>query len=257
MMSPKWRWAGAREIGTSHLANGNPCQDFGAAIELCSSDSSTFIAVVSDGAGSASHAHLGSKIVTTSFLRSASSFLKENRLSDLTETVAWTWLDAIRDHISLRAERNSLTPRDFASTIVALIADEEQARILHVGDGAAVVRAVNSAEWEVPSWPYQGEYAATTTFVTDEPQPRLNFVEYNTPIDSFAVFSDGIERMVLDYAAKTAHPPFFNRMIAPVKDSTALGQDHHLSKSLQSYLSSEAVCIRTDDDKTLILGSRI
>ena len=55
-----------------------------------------------------------------------------------------------------------------------------------------------------------------TTFVTDDPQPRLDYVEVNKPIESFAVFTDGIERMVLDHAAKTDHPPFFNGNIAPV-----------------------------------------
>jgi hypothetical protein len=200
---------------------------------------------------------MGSKIVTASFLRSARAFLKDAPLSDLTESVAWSWIDAIRDHISYTAERRYRRPRDFAATIVALIADDEQARIIHVGDGAAVVKAVGSDEWEVPSWPFQGEYASTTSFLTDEPQPRLDYVEIRKPIESFAVFSDGIERMVLDHVAKAAHPPFFNRMIAPVRNSTAVGRDASLSKALYSYLGSEAVCERTDDDKTLILGTRI
>ncbi|MBB3978617.1 hypothetical protein GGQ64_003852 [Rhizobium azooxidifex] len=256
-MTQAWRWAGARSKGTSHERTGSPCQDYGCANEVDSPVGPVFIGVVSDGAGSAAHADVGSKIASTTLVRMARAFLRHLPRSSVQEETAWEWLDAVRDRINFEAERVGIRPRDFAATIVAILADDSGATIIHVGDGAVAINAVGSDEWTVPSWPYQGEYASTTSFVTDDPQPRLDFVVVDAPVAALAIFSDGIERMVLDFANRTPHAPFFNRMLKPITALTNPGRDIELSKALQSYLSSPAVCERTDDDKTLILGARM
>lgn len=255
-MTRNWRWAGARSRGTSHQKTGSPCQDFGCASLVESPTGPVIVAVVSDGAGSASRAEVGSKVVAMSTLRSAKGFLSKSPLQELQEDDAWEWIDTIRDNLNARASRLAAKPRDFAATMVALLTDDHVTRIIHVGDGAAVVKYKGSEEWHVPSWPFQGEYASTTTFVTDDPQPRLEFMAVDEPAKEFAVFSDGIERMVLDHKEKSAHGPFFDRMLGPIRNLATPGPDHRLSRALRDYLSSTAVCERTDDDKTLILGSR-
>jgi hypothetical protein len=166
-------------------------------------------------------------------------------------------MDAIREAINTKAKTMDARPRDFAATLVAVLVAPESAVAVHVGDGAIALKRSGIDEWEVPSWPFQGEYASTTSFVTDDPQPRLvvSFVEGT--VEEFAVFSDGIERLVLDHVSKTPHHPFFNRMLAPLKASRVLSRDPDLSAALESYLESAAVCERTDDDKSLILGLRI
>lgn len=256
-MTGAWRWAGARSKGTSHEKTGLPCQDYGCAYEVNGPVGPAFIALVSDGAGSALHADVGSKIASTTLLRLARNFLCCSARSELREELAWEWLDAIRDRINAESKRVGLRPRDFAATIVAIIADDSGTTIIHVGDGAVAVKAIDTEMWSVPSWPYQGEYASTTSFVTDDPHPRLNFVAVDDPISAFAVFTDGIERMVLDFANRIPHAPFFDRMLKPIMKLPTPGRDIDLSKALQSYLSSQAVCERTDDDKTLILGARL
>lgn len=255
-MTSAWRWAGARSKGTSHEKTGLPCQDYGCAKEVDGPAGPVFVAVVSDGAGSALRADVGSKIASVNMLRLAQDFLRRSPRSELGEETTWEWLDAIRDKINAEAERVRLKPRDFAATIVTIIADDLGATIIHVGDGAVAIKSTNSTAWSVPSWPYQGEYASTTSFITDDPQPRLNFVVMDDPVSAFAVFSDGIERMVLDFANRTPHTPFFERMLKPVMALSAPGRDTDLSEALRDYLSSPTVCERTDDDKTLILGAR-
>ena len=256
-MTGAWRWAGARSKGTSHEKTGLPCQDYGCANEVDGPVGPVFVAVVSDGAGSARHADVGSKITAITMLRMAQRFLSRSPRSELDEETTRDWLDAVRDRINAEAERVSLKPRDYAATIVAIIADSLGVTIIHVGDGAVAVKATDSETWSVPSWPYQGEYASTTSFITDDPQPRLDFVAMDCPISAFAIFSDGIERLVLDFANRVPHAPFFERMVKPVMALSNPGRDADLSKALQSYLSSPAVCERTDDDKTLILGARL
>lgn len=255
-MTKTWRWAGARSKGTSHDKTGAPCQDYGCVAEVSSATGPVFIALVADGAGSASHAAVGSKLVAITALRSARTFLQSAALSALTEDEAWDWVDAIRDRINREAARLTLKPRDFASTLIIILADSIVTRIIHIGDGAAVLKTIGSEEWVVPSWPFQGEYASTTSFVTDDPQPRLVLSAVDQPASEIAIFSDGIERMVLDHLAKTAHAPFFERMLSPIRTLSSTGRDGPLSKALGDYLSSSSVCERTDDDKTLILGAR-
>ncbi len=256
-MEGSWRWAGARSIGTSHLKNGTPCQDYACAKEFLTRDGSVMTAVVSDGAGSASHAEYGSRTVCLTFLRACRDFLARAPLTSLNEDVVWDWIDLIREAINAKAVIAKARPRDFAATLVAILAGEDFSVVIHIGDGAVVMKRAGFEEWEVPSWPFQGEYASTTAFVTDDPQPRLTITAIDGVVEQFAVFSDGIERLVLDHVAKTPHHPFFNRMLAPLKASDVVAGDNNLSNALKEYLESPSVCERTDDDKSLILGLRI
>lgn len=255
-MSGVWQWAAARSIGTSHLKAGSFCQDAWCCAELARDDYSVLAAIVSDGAGSAPYAATGSKVVCTSLMRSVRSFFAEKKLEDLTEEKIWEWVDLIRDRLQTFADQKGVRLQDYAATLVALFADQTHTVILHIGDGAVVVRKSPESEWEVPSWPYQGEFASTTTFITDKTEPRLTITPIDEPISDFAIFSDGIERLVLNYGENKAYSPFFDRMIAPLRSLEETGKSDLLSKALHDYLSSPKVCERTDDDKTLILGVR-
>jgi hypothetical protein len=55
-------------------------------------------------------------------------------------------------------------------------------------------------------------------------------------------------------AAQKPFKPFFDGMIRPIASTQAEGCDQRLSQQLSSYLNSDAVNARTDDDKTLILA---
>ncbi|MBD9597666.1 protein phosphatase 2C domain-containing protein [Ensifer sp. ENS05] len=255
-MTNSWRWAGARSIGTSHVKSGTACQDFICAKLFIRPEGQIMAAVVSDGAGSASHAEIGSKLVCLSFLRACREFLIAKPLDELVEEDVWEWLDEVREAINAKANSLALRPRDFASTLVAVLAGPATSIMVHIGDGAVVWRKPGTEEWEVPSWPYHGEYASTTVFVTDDPQPKLSYFRMDESIQEFALFSDGIERLVLEQATRSAHAPFFNRMLAPLRSSDVVGPDKHLSTALRDYLDSPGVCERTDDDKSLILGVR-
>jgi serine/threonine protein phosphatase PrpC len=257
LMSGNWRWAGARSIGTSHIKSGTPCQDYACAKEFLTREGPVLAAVVSDGAGSVSHAEFGSRTVCVAFLRACGEFLGRSPLAVFDEEIAWDWVDAMREAINVKAEAAAARPRDFAATLIGLLIGADRTIIVHVGDGAAVVRCAGADRWDVPSWPFQGEYASTTSFVTDDPQPRLDVVAIDGRVDEFALFSDGIERMVLDHVAKVPHDPFFNRMTGPLKGSSLFGEDRGLSSALRSYLDGPNVCARTDDDKSLILGVRV
>jgi hypothetical protein len=257
MINSRWTWASARATGTSHIRVGKGCDDFGACLEARSTDESVLILVVSDGAGSAAHSSVGSQIATRVFAECACRFVRGGGTpSSLSDKVASEWLDDIRDRIGASASQKAASPREFAATLVGCIVASDTAVFLHVGDGSAVYRLNGTSDWIVASWPAQGEYVATTYFVTDDPEPQLRLSYIEGSVQEVALFSDGIERLVLDFSNRTAFAPFFERMFSPLKRQI-WGRDRALSRQLKEYLDSPAVCEKTDDDKTLLLAKRL
>lgn len=254
MSSNDWSWVAASKVGTSHLRVNRGCDDSGACIFVKGSNESALLAVCSDGAGSAQRSAIGSRIVAKAFCRNARQFLScGGRVADLTEEVVSTWLDDIRDRIASVANQEGLTPRDYAATLVGCVASGTEAKILHVGDGAVVYRPYGSELWLVGSWPEHGEYASTTYFVTDSPEPKFRLTSISEKISEIALFTDGIEHLVLDFATNSAFGPFFDQIFSGFRSGRP-GKDRGLSGHLGRYLDSQLVCDRTDDDKTLLLA---
>jgi hypothetical protein len=95
-----------------------------------------------------------------------------------------------------------------------------------------------------------------TSFVTDQPVAKVRITVVEESFDVIALFSDGIERMVLDMATRKPAERFFSVVSAPIINSRVpFGKDSQLSAQLRDYLGSEQVCNRTDDDKTLLLAA--
>jgi hypothetical protein len=225
-------------------------------VEVSSRLGPALVAVASDGAGSARYSSTGSFITVRVFTEMAVRHLDQmGSLRSMTPGLADEWIDAVRERIILAARRRDTAPRECAATLVAAIVCADDAVFIHIGDGAAAFRAKDSAEWVVPTWPAQGEYAATTFFVTDDPVPVVQYAYVEQSIAEIAVFSDGLERLALDFSKRSAHAPFFDTFFRPLQASGA-GRNRKLSKDLRQFLDGPSICSKTDDDKTLILAKR-
>lgn len=254
MKDRRWSWIGACSIGTSHLTRGSGCDDAGACVEIETRNGATLVAVVSDGAGSASHSKIGSNIVAAGFCRSALKFARRGgRPRDLDKEAACEWVDDLRDRIEQASVRENEPRRSFAATLVGCLAQSDGLAVVHVGDGACAIRFRAEREWRVPSWPVQGEYASTTNFVTDDPEPLVNVVYLDGDVAEIALFSDGLEKLALDFATKTAFTPFFTSMLKTLPHAGS-GRHRQLSRDLRTFLNGPSVITRTDDDKTLIMA---
>jgi hypothetical protein len=170
------------------------------------------------------------------------------------DDTVWEWLDLVRDRIALAAAARNLVPRDFAATLVAAFIAGDHILLLHVGDGAAVMRGAQG--WMAPSWPAAGEYASMTNFVTDDPVAELRTTRLDEAIDAIAVFTDGIERLALNFVERQPHAPFFEGVIRPLQSGFHVGRNGALCAALKAYLDGERINARTDDDKTLVLALR-
>lgn len=245
-----WRWASASVTGTSHISRGSALQD---AYKIQTVSKSCLLAFVSDGAGSANLSRYGAwlncRLLSCrirEFVQVKQELPTEEKLRD--------WFDELRDKIATIATRKNIVPGQFAATFAGVIACGDRVLTFSVGDSGAVGR--RRGEWEVLCVPETGEYASTTYFVTDDPQPALHVRLHENEYDAFALFSDGVGDIALASNGTKAHAPFFVPMIAPIDAAVDEGRLTELSNKLRRYLASPAVCARTDDDKTLILVSR-
>ena len=143
------------------------------------------------------------------------------------------WIDAIRDRIYHAASQRRKTPRDFAATMILIMTDGRRTLIAQVGDGCAVLKEAGAAEWRIPLWPDHGEYASTTAFVTDDPEPKCRIVRDDAEISVFAALTDGLERLALDFSSQTPSGGFFDGVARPVCASAAHGKDVPLSLMLK------------------------
>jgi hypothetical protein len=248
----RWRWALASRIGTSHQRLGTRKQDAFTCF-LAPSNTPTICSIVADGAGSAEFGGEGASLVCRILTNSIRAHFR--RESDLPSSAhIWGWIDDIRDSISTAAQGRGVKKQSFASTLVMSIITNERSIIAHIGDGAIIARD-SAGIWQSLSWPENGEYASTTYFITDDPEPRMRISEVHEIFNAFALFSDGIEALALDLVKLVPHQPFFDAMIKPLDQSQTGGKDYNLSSALAAFLDSERVCTKTDDDKSLILLS--
>jgi Protein phosphatase 2C len=253
-----WRVAAASSIGTSHIATGTVCQDsFG--VEILETESGdVLLAVISDGAGSAVHSEHGSLKAVQTAKQLIANYLNNETVESIGREHAASWIVAIQGAIKDLAELRGFPEREFACTLLIAIIGPEAAAFLQVGDGAMVIESTEAGDWSHVFWPQHGEFANTTNFVTSGNATDIfDFTVIYKSIGGIASFSDGIENLVLHQASRSAHLPFFNSMIIPVRRLKDPGLDEGLSFSLGKYLSSATICERTDDDKSLILASRM
>jgi hypothetical protein len=248
-------------MGTSHVKSGDPCQDSGLCEVVEGPDGSdVLIAVACDGAGSAKLSQVGSAETCSFIIRRIKDLVTSGlQVVEITQEVAARVVLDAQEHLRATAERAGVTPRDLACTLVAGVVAPDAAAFFQVGDGVAIVgprdEPYNEFSWVF--WPERGEYANTTTFLSDDRvAERLQHAAVPYGIDEVAVLTDGIQNLVLDYKEHAAHAPFFSRMMAPLRARSESGHADGLSSALAAYLDSTPINERTDDDKTLILASR-
>jgi hypothetical protein len=216
------------------------------------------VAVVCDGAGSASHSEVGSWLASATFVEFVEvHFERARRIADIDRDTVVEWVSSTADRLALRAEEDGNALKDYACTLIATIVGSDAAVFVQIGDGAIVVGHGEADGWSWVFWPQHGDYANQTVFILSA--NALDALEFDFAprrIDEIAMFSDGIERMVLHAATKSVNDAFFNQMFAPVRASTAPGLDTKLSEKLKGYLGSAVVNARTNDDKTLLMATR-
>ena len=255
----QWRLALASAIGTSHSRSGMPCQDAAAyALVADSTGREVLIAATADGAGSAKKSDIGSRLACSRLVEHLAQWLQTNEATKLYADTFTEWVNWYRSEIALMADSDGVKPREYASTLLSAVIADDFGLFFQIGDGAIVFSASETpGHFECVFWPQNGEYANTTNFVTD-PAAADNFYfdRFDGQVAELAMFTDGIQSLVLNYANQAAHAPFFEKMLSVVRAEPSAGHSGTLSQGLERYLSSQEVNSKTDDDKTLLLATR-
>lgn len=253
----RWRTAFATSIGTSHLKNGTLCQDAGRCIVVEATDGTeVLVMAVSDGAGTASRSDVGSALAVEHFLDRFSQAVRSHPdLDTIDHTFVGRWFENVRGTIRKQAETDGADVKDYACTMLGMVVGLNAAAYVQIGDGAIVVSGEEAGEYNWVFWPQHGEFANSTYFVTQDGAEAMLQFETGPAVDEVAVFSDGIERLVLDMSSKAVHSPAFQPIFEWLA-GTEPDRSDAPSTALVAYLGSEHVNRRTDDDKTLVMATR-
>jgi hypothetical protein len=266
MRRPRWRTLAASVAGTSHAGAGEPCADACAVRALRVSGGGTLlVAVAADGAGSSERAPEGARLACSAILDQAERWTKRRSgggskrtargLSAFGREDVLGWTDAARQRIAAAARAEGVPARLFSCTLLVALVDTKKAVFFQVGDGAIVYRRSDGV-YRPALWPQIGEYANCTWFVTDD--DLASRVE-STAVDGvheIALLTDGLQGLALRFLGREAHGPFFEPMFARLRRERGRGRTR-LHRELRAFLESPAVNLRTDDDKTLVLATRL
>jgi Protein phosphatase 2C len=254
-----WKYGFSSVAGTFHTRSSMPGQDACAAEVISDAwGNEVLIAVASDGAGSALQGQVGSRMACQLFLeRVKAHFASSGDCRGLANGFIEDWVAQFQQFVATQAGEEGLGMQDFACTLLAAVVCHEQAAYFQIGDGAIVASRRDEKDcYHCVWWPQQGEYANTTNFLTDAGAVDKIFRRLkSSSIDEIAIFTDGIQSLVLNYRTRSAHSPFFSPLFRWLRPR-GRGYSQELSNSLAAYLSSEKINARTDDDRTLVLATR-
>ncbi|MHB1422442.1 MAG: PP2C family serine/threonine-protein phosphatase [Gemmataceae bacterium] len=243
-----WSTLGDSVAGTSHRARCVPCQD---AFRFCTfGPAAEWLAIAAaDGAGSASHSEIGATAACDEFVRRVAELDPEQLL---TRDGMGALFSDVRAALFAAAERLAVRPRDVACTALLALVGPTSAAFAQLGDGAIVIG--RGQDYRTIFWPEPAEYVNATDFLTDDSFPAaLRFETIMDSIVEVAALTDGLQRVALDYVARTAYPGFFRPLFNELRSATDL---ESLAEPFHKFLDSDRVNERTDDDKTLVFAVR-
>jgi len=247
-----WQYVAASVAGKSHLANEIDCQDVVKVEAIHDNSRDLLVVICSDGAGSAAHAQRGAKTATDHGMRIVINYLAQNEFGNLCRSQIESWYSMIHGALNDEAGNLGVGISELHCTLMIAILGQDRSVFAQLGDGAMVFGS--GGILELAFWPQTGEFANTTYFVTGENfRQHLGIRIIDKCVSRFAAFTDGMERLVLNFGEKAAHEPFFRQMFQTIQscDDTA-----SLNRELIAFLNSQHFNDRTDDDRTLVIAVR-
>ncbi|MBQ0121255.1 MAG: protein phosphatase 2C domain-containing protein [Bacteroidales bacterium] len=274
---------GASVQGKSHISSDVPCQDFCSYQPL---GNGWGIAIVSDGAGSATHSDMGSKIVVER---------AKEHFSNLINSKGWiakgefpnerSWrrsaffaLKNVYDDLKDYATVQKCEVKSLNATIIVVIHAPFGLLVTHIGDGRAGYKD-EAGKWHAVMVPHKGEEANQTIFVTNElwgirffelsgvdvPESRI----ITGKITAFTLMSDGCEHTTWlinqinedgkYYDPNTPYAPLVDGFIETLNDFRAENDNHSTNNGdivteWAENLKSGSMFACEIDDKTMVLA---
>ncbi|WP_284620549.1 PP2C family serine/threonine-protein phosphatase [Aquabacterium humicola] len=255
-----WQATGASVCGKSHIDGGLPNQDYFAIERVLEGDA--WIAIVSDGAGTAPRAADGSREACRVIAAGLRTFVHSRRgggpeLSGFRDTI-----EASVDHLRARLAATGFPLSDFHCTFVACLVAGPVGFIARIGDSVALTTRFalvpGSADRHVDFFPDassvlhepdRGEYANETHFVT-EPDWRdhLRVTPLPAQTDAVVLMTDGA--MDVAMTRKKVFRGFLSNLVGRLAVTPGRADR---DATVSAWLGDRQTFAITGDDKTLVV----
>lgn len=255
-----WRIAAATAAGASHLRDDTPNQDAVRHRLVETGRGSVVVVAVADGAGSASRSDEGSGIAVATAVDTVVRGIERKPAAAMREHLATSLVrDAVKrakNEVIRYARRQSVEPRELASTLIVAIASDQLLTAAQVGDGAVVAFNIDGGLARTLCAAHTGEYANETTFITSRTRPhRIASVGHadGSRYDAVALITDGLQNLALQMPERQAFMGFWNPMLNDLAHSE---EPDAVAGRLHAFISGERVQSRTSDDVTIAIATR-
>ena len=245
-----WQVIGTSVIGTSHTVSGKPCQDSHGFQNL---PGDIMILAVADGLGTAEKSDTGSRLaVDTALATLAGALGNSPPTADETRAALENAFLTARASLESRADADGLALRDLGTTLICVVLTPDWIACGQIGDGAVVALQPDDTQVTVSS-PQRGEYAnETVPLTTQDALSMVCYTHQEIKVKALAMISDGLQNLALINPGYLPFIPFFKPFFDLIL-SKPLDMDQTRTR-LETFLNSERICGRTDDDKTFVLA---
>lgn len=240
-------------IGTRHQQKQLPCQDYGS--YLLQSD--TIIGAIADGAGSAKHADIGAQLAVKTALATLNqwsdpwSAVDGHVMAEEAQSLFTDLLQVVLAALEIEAETGEYRLQELGCTLLSFIATPHWLACMQIGDGFIVTQGEQMDTFDLLFEPIKGEFINETVFVTSESALEYMQVAVRTqPYPFVCAATDGLEKVAIRFQDWQPFAPFFNPFLQCLR-SVPDAADRQAY--LETFLESERLNTRTDDDKTLLL----
>ncbi|MEH2159605.1 MAG: PP2C family serine/threonine-protein phosphatase [Nostoc sp.] len=249
-----WKAVADSAIGTSHQNQGILCQDYGDYLIF----DDVIVGAVADGAGSAKHSDVGSKLAVETVLKCFSDINKYPQKQTFSQPLSKEEaqkvfaeiVNQVITELQKQADEGDYSVNDLACTLLVFIATPECITAMQIGDGFIVMHSQDS-EYQLLFQPDKGEFANETTFITSANAVKEMQVKVIHEKQEFICAStDGLEKVAIRLSDWKPFSPFFKPLEEYLHEPVNQEEEN---KYLTEFLNSERLNSRTDDDKTLLL----
>lgn len=232
-------------IGSSHSANGTPCQDFTKSFKFNNFRSCI---VLCDGAGSSIYSHISSQRFVNILGEYFSSSMRRKSKSKIKKEI----LKLINQEAKKITIELGCSNKDIYSTLLFVYVDKKKGDLIYGHSGDGVIAESRRKNFKVLSKPDNGEYSNSTFFINSRSANhhfRVTKTRAEKSVDGYIIMSDGAEESL--YNKKTYNmAPATNVFLSWLKTANINEVQTAIDKALSEQLSTKT----TDDISLSILS---